>query len=58
MVAFDQLGCGQSDRPKDPKFWDIRRYVEEVEKVRKFLGLKKIHLVGSSWGDGSVSNIR
>ena len=50
VVAFDQLGCGQSDRPKDPKFWDIRRYVEEVEKVRKFLGLKKIHLVGSSWG--------
>lgn len=50
VVAFDQLGCGLSDRPKDPKFWDISRYVEEVEKVRQHLALGKVHLVGSSWG--------
>ena len=50
VVAFDQLGCGNSDRPKDKKFWDIKRYVEEVETVRKFLDLGQVHLVGSSWG--------
>ena len=41
VVAFDQLGCGRSDRPKDPSLWNISRYVEEVEIVRKGLNLKK-----------------
>jgi len=50
VVAFDQLGCGNSDRPDDPSLWDITRYVEEVETVRKALGLKKFHLLGQSWG--------
>ena len=50
VVAFDQLGCGRSDRPKDLSLWNISRYVEEVEIVRKGLNLKKVHLMGSSWG--------
>ena len=44
VVAFDQLGCGRSDRPKDPSLWNISRYVEEVEIVRKGLNLEKVHL--------------
>ena len=50
IVAFDQLGCGKSDRPDDPNLWNISRYVEEVEQVRKALKLGKVHLTGSSWG--------
>ena len=50
IVAFDQLGCGNSDRPDDPALWDISRYVEEVETVREALGLKNVHLLGQSWG--------
>lgn len=50
VVAFDQLGCGRSDRPTDPRLWTIGRYVEEVETVRKSLGLGKVHLLGHSWG--------
>ena len=50
IVAFDQLGCGKSDRPDDPSLWSITRYVEEVETVRKALGLEKINLLGQSWG--------
>ena len=50
IVAFDQLGCGNSDRPDDPSLWNIARYVEEVETVRKALGLEKFHLLGQSWG--------
>jgi len=38
-VTYDQLGCGQSDRPTDPRLWTIARYVEEVETVRKALTL-------------------
>ena len=50
VVAFDQLGCGRSDRPVDESLWNIARYVEEVETVRQALGLNKIHLLGQSWG--------
>lgn len=50
IVAFDQLGCGKSDRPDDTSLWDIKRYVEEVETVRRALGLENFHLLGQSWG--------
>ena len=50
VVAFDQLGCGNSDRPDDSSLWNIARYVEEVETVRKALNLEKVHLLGQSWG--------
>ena len=50
VVTYDQLGCGKSDRPADPALWTIGRYVEEVEAVRKALGLGRVHLLGHSWG--------
>ena len=50
VVTYDQLGCGKSDRPTDPALWTIARYVEEVEAVRKALGLGRVHLLGHSWG--------
>jgi proline iminopeptidase len=50
VVAFDQLGCGASDKPKDDALWTLARYVEEVEIVRQFLGLGVVHLLGQSWG--------
>ena len=50
VVAFDQLGCGASDRPDDPALWTIERYVAETETVRTALDLGKVHLYGQSWG--------
>lgn len=50
VVAFDQLGCGASDRPDDPSLWTLERYVRETETVRKALGLGRVHLLGHSWG--------
>lgn len=50
VVAFDQLGCGASDRPADASLWTLARYVEEVEIVRQALGLGRVHLLGHSWG--------
>ena len=50
MVAFDQLGCGSSDRPDNPSLWTIERYVEEAETIRQALNLGKVHLYGQSWG--------
>jgi proline iminopeptidase len=50
VVAFDQLGCGASERPDDRALWTIERYADEVEGVREALGLGPVHLLGHSWG--------
>ncbi len=47
---YDQLGAGNSDIPTDISLWNIPRYVEEVEQVRKGLGLDNFYLLGHSWG--------
>ena len=52
FIYYDQLGCGNSDNPKDTSMWDLSRYVEEVEQVRVALHLDKnnFFLLGHSWG--------
>ena len=52
FIYYDQLGCGNSDNPKDTSIWDLPRYVEEVEQVRTALHLDKnnFFLLGHSWG--------
>ncbi len=50
MTYYDQLGCGNSDKPDDPALWTRDRYREEVEEVRKALGLEDFILYGQSWG--------
>jgi proline iminopeptidase len=52
IIYYDQLGCGLSDNPKDTNYWDLPRYVEEVEQVRKALNLtnENFYLLGHSWG--------
>lgn len=52
FIYYDQLACGFSDNPKDTALYDLSRYVEEVEQVRKALNLNKnnFYLYGHSWG--------
>jgi proline iminopeptidase len=52
FIYYDQLGTGFSDNPNDTAMWDLPRYVDEVEQVRKALGLNKdnFFLLGHSWG--------
>jgi proline iminopeptidase len=52
FIYYDQLGCGNSDNPKDETMWDLPRFVEEVEQVRIALHLDKdnFYLLGHSWG--------
>jgi proline iminopeptidase len=49
---YDQLGSYYSDQPDDPRLLDTARFVEEVEQVRKALGLDEsnFYLLGQSWG--------
>ncbi len=39
---YDQLGSAYSDQPDMPGLWELPRFVEEVEQVRKALKLEKI----------------
>ena len=52
FIYYDQLGTGFSDNPNDISFWNLDRYVEEVEQVRVALQLDKnnFYLLGHSWG--------
>ncbi|UKJ06507.1 proline iminopeptidase-family hydrolase [Solitalea lacus] len=52
FIYYDQLGCGNSDNPKDTSLWDLPRFTEEVEQVRTALNLNKdnFYLLGHSWG--------
>jgi proline iminopeptidase len=49
---YDQLGSAYSDQPDEPELWEIPRFVDEVEQVRKALKLDKdnFYLFGHSWG--------
>ncbi len=52
IIYYDQLGCGNSQDPKDTSLFDLARYVDEVEQVRKALNLNQenFYLLGHSWG--------
>jgi proline iminopeptidase len=50
IYYYDQLGSGNSDNPSDTSLWNIPRFVEEVEQVRKGLNLENFYIVGHSWG--------
>src|SRR3954452_5049224 len=49
VVLYDQIGCGNSDRPRDIE-WTVSVFREEVDTVREQLGLDRVHLLGTSWG--------
>jgi proline iminopeptidase len=49
---YDQLGSAYSDQPDMPELWNLPRFVEEVEQVRRALKLDQsnFYLYGHSWG--------
>lgn len=50
VVVYDQLGSGRSGRPRDEGLWTVERFVEELHSLRQQLGLRRMHLMGHSWG--------
>lgn len=50
VVLYDQIGCGRSDRPRDPALWTVETFLDELRAVRRHLGLVRVHLLGWSWG--------
>ena len=52
FYEYDQLGSYYSDQPKDSSLWTTKRFVEEVEQVRKAIRADKnnFYILGNSWG--------
>ena len=54
VILYDQLDSGRSDAPGDPANWKVPRFVAELEAIRAYLGVKRWHVLGASWG-GTVA---
>jgi proline-specific peptidase len=50
VIFYDQLGSGNSDEPHNPSMYTVELYVEELDVVRRALGLKRVNILGQSWG--------
>lgn len=50
VITYDQRGSGRSKGTLDTARLSVDQYVEDIEGLRKSLGLKKIHLLGHSFG--------
>ena len=50
VVRYDQLGAGKSDRLTDTTLMVIPRFVEELDSLRRALGIDKWFVNGQSWG--------
>jgi proline iminopeptidase len=50
VIYFDALGVGKSDRAKARKEYTFAREVEDLEGLRKALGVSQMNLLGHSFG--------
>lgn len=50
VIYFDPFGVGKSDRAKAPKEYTFARHVEDLEGLRRALGLARVNLFGQSFG--------
>lgn len=51
VISYDQLGCGLSSlSDSHPSLWVKETWANELINLREKLNLKKIHLLGHSWG--------
>jgi proline iminopeptidase len=50
LLVYDQRGIGRSTLVSDSTALAAQRYVEDLEAIRKHLGLAQLTLLGHSWG--------
>lgn len=50
VILYDQLGCGNSDKPTDVSLYTLDYFTLELDAVRRALDLKEVHILGQSWG--------
>lgn len=50
LILVDQRGSGRSEKAKDPRDYRLERMVEDLEAVRKCLGVRSWVVLGHSFG--------
>jgi proline iminopeptidase len=50
VVFLDQAGCGRARNKGARKLFTVESFVEEVEALRRILGVSQLHLFGHSFG--------
>jgi proline iminopeptidase len=50
VIFIDERGSGKSTKLEDPKGYTVENMVEDVEAVRRKLGLGRVSLLGHSYG--------
>ncbi len=50
VVFYDQLDCGNSDKPNDKQNWTLEYYADELNRLLDKLNFDKAHLLGQSCG--------
>jgi proline iminopeptidase/L-proline amide hydrolase len=50
VILYDQLDSGRSDHPDNPANWRVPRFVDEIDAIRRALGVARLHVLGASWG--------
>jgi len=50
VILYDQLDSGRSDHPNNPANWTVERFTDEVDAVRRAVGVTRWHVLGGSWG--------
>ena len=50
VIRYDQLGSGKSDRTSDTTLFTIEHFVEQLDALRRHLGIERFHVYGHSWG--------
>lgn len=50
IIFYDQLGCGNSEKPDRPELWTIDYFADEINEVRSALELDEFFYFGQSWG--------
>lgn len=55
VYFYDQLGSARSDKADSIDTYTVGYFIEELDQVRKALGLEQVILLGHSWGGGLVT---
>lgn len=50
VISYDQLGCGLSYVDGHPELWTMQTWLDELEALRRWLHLDRLHILGQSWG--------
>ena len=57
VILYDQLDSGRSDHPNNPANWTVARFTDEVDAVRRAVGVPRWHVLGHSWGGTIALNM-